>query len=335
MEMPDQPVEDDVIERRAAHFRELRQGEGLTLEKLQALGDEVRVFGVDTPEEALDLIRIAATSMLDNQYAVAIRNALGIGNVVEGKLTERRYDLLERSDVKLRMLMRHEDEGAEMLARQIDITRQLRPDLSAGVDMVDLIGRIDGVVRKFDDVDELKKRLDAIEVIAIAVARRVSVLTRILGRVLRVDGGDMFSTSNIEKVFSASIAAAIPEERLRSIIDGLPIGASDAEMDTAFEDVEANIVVDLVVEALFIKYWGYETVAQFAEEANNEDHAFKIPDVELKRASLYGDDSEVESLKNDVERLKREVAILTAERTKQSMETFLSPNRMFGDPGPT
>ncbi|MDV6295165.1 hypothetical protein [Rhodococcus aetherivorans] len=350
--MPDQTDETDIIERRTAHFKELRQGEGLTLEKLEALGDEVRVFGVETPQEALDLIRIAATSMLDNQYAVAIRNALGIGQVVEGKLTERRYDLLERSDVKLRMLMRHEDEGAEMLARQIDITRQLRPDLSAGVDMVDLVGRIDGISAKLNELDVLERRLRVAEVLAALSHEKSRIIRNLLGHVTTFGDIDADSIWDIQEKFDLSMEQFIPSNRLRSMFEGIDEDSNSEVLKDFVDNDDAMDNIGLLIGSIVARERGFESVAKWleaevaAEEARSEvesgQESVSKP-FKLRRSRLSGEDADVKNMQRDIEKLQSDMAKLihnvnqlVIQQTAATTPKFGEPNTrnyLFGEPG--
>lgn len=132
-------------------IKRLRQGDGMTLEKVQDLNDDALMkfnYGAElsseppTPEAVFNLIRWSALSLLDDQYSLAIRNALAIGQGVgQGNLTERRMHLLEQIDVSLRTLITYEDTGAELLAKQIDMTGKMRQDLGT-VDVSDLAVRL-------------------------------------------------------------------------------------------------------------------------------------------------------------------------------------------------
>lgn len=156
-------TDDSALKARVDVLKQLRQGEGMTLERVRNLPvSERRAIIPDddpSPENVFNLVRWAAISLLDDQYSVAIKNALGIGeDVVEGNLTERRMSLLERLDVKLRTLINHEDTGAELLAQQIDITRKVRQDLGT-IDVMEVAASVDQLRARLDRAEQVNREL--------------------------------------------------------------------------------------------------------------------------------------------------------------------------------
>lgn len=136
----------------------LRQGDGLTVERVSALeDDQLRALYpsdeyLKPPEAVYNLIRWAALSLVDDQYSLAIRNALGIGDdVAKGNLTDRRERFYKTRGITLRTLINHEDAGIELLAQQIDITAS-KQDL----------GTVD-VAEVATSVEKLRSRLDQAE----------------------------------------------------------------------------------------------------------------------------------------------------------------------------
>lgn len=117
----------EVIKKRAGVIRDLTTGEGMTDEKLDALGDDVQLFGVQTAEELDELLREAADSLLTSPYVDAIKNALALDGAMEGNLTERRFEFASQgAGVKPRTLIEHEIRGAALLARQVDVVLKMR-----------------------------------------------------------------------------------------------------------------------------------------------------------------------------------------------------------------
>lgn len=136
----------------------LRQGDGLTVERVSALeDDQLRALYpsdeyLKPPEAVYNLIRWAALSLVDDQYSLAIRNALGIGDdVAKGNLTDRRERFSKSRGITLRTLINHEDAGIELLAQQIDITASKQD-----------IGTVD-LTEVATNVEKLRARLDRAE----------------------------------------------------------------------------------------------------------------------------------------------------------------------------
>lgn len=166
---------EELHQQRVDAIKTLRQGEGMTVEKIRnmdiwqrSLRDQEKgfdpfpgIWGYSTksPEGDFNLARWAALSLLDDQYSLAIRNALAIGQGVgKGNLTERRMHLLEQMDVSLRTLINYEDTGADMLARQIALTYKIRDDIDA-VDTVELIAQVDQLKTR---VENMEKKIEAL-----------------------------------------------------------------------------------------------------------------------------------------------------------------------------
>lgn len=126
-------TDEDTLERRQRAIRELCQGEGLSVDHVSALPEGDRVaFGASDPVAVRDRIIFAASTLSWSDHAYAIKNALGLWSDgtprnVEQNLTERRAEYLESREITYRTLVRHEDEGAEILARQIDVIRGVLP----------------------------------------------------------------------------------------------------------------------------------------------------------------------------------------------------------------
>lgn len=173
-------------ERCAEVIRSLRKDEGLTVEKIAALSEEERLAvnkyrGLAmTPEQMFDLIRLTALNMADDQYARAIRNALAIGTgMAQANLTERRMRLLEYMDVSLRTLIKYEDIGADIMARDMidtDIARMKADTMdtaSLGIQLVRLREIVDRAGIDADlplkiseiksEISQVQRRLDAVE----------------------------------------------------------------------------------------------------------------------------------------------------------------------------
>lgn len=111
--------------RRAATIRKLAQGEGLTPDAVAALEHhELGDFSVTEPEQLYDLLKFTAQLMQYNDpKAGAIKAALGLTGTYKKTLTERRWSYLEEDqvDMSLRTLMRYEQEGAELMAQQVEV----------------------------------------------------------------------------------------------------------------------------------------------------------------------------------------------------------------------
>lgn len=111
--------------RRAATIRKLAHGEGLTPAAVAALErHEMEDFSVNEPEQLYDLLKFTAQLMQYNDpKAGAIKAALGLVGSYKKTLTERRWAYLEEDqvDMSLRTLMRYEQEGAELMAQQVEV----------------------------------------------------------------------------------------------------------------------------------------------------------------------------------------------------------------------
>jgi hypothetical protein len=129
---------------RTAKLKALLQGPPLTAAKIDGLlvAGDYALFSVEGPEDLYDLIRITAGSLLDDDGAVAIRNALGLGWTTDANLTERRMALLEQVDITMRALQKREDSGAQLLVRQMEVMRRMRPNLAQEVGTAELIADI-------------------------------------------------------------------------------------------------------------------------------------------------------------------------------------------------
>jgi hypothetical protein len=129
---------------RTAKLKALLQGSPLTAAKIDGLlaAGDYALFSVEGPEDLYDLIRITAGSLLDDDGAVAIRNALGLGWTTDANLTERRMALLEQVDITMRALQKREDSGAQLLVRQMEVMRRMRPNLAQEVGTAELIADI-------------------------------------------------------------------------------------------------------------------------------------------------------------------------------------------------
>lgn len=121
-------VSDEIIDSRAELIRKLSQGPGLTKQAVVDLGDSISVFGSDNPEEVYNLIQTAAYTLTGDSFGLAIKNALGVGRKgnTATTLTERRMEFIaEFPRIKYRQLVRHEQDGAERLAKHIEVAREL------------------------------------------------------------------------------------------------------------------------------------------------------------------------------------------------------------------
>lgn len=330
-------LDTEEVQERAKLIRALFPGQPLTADKIGEVLTEEQIAGFNVPGalELFDLIKITAGSLLQDQDAVAMRNALGLGWSLEpeNNLSDRRVALMEKEDITLRAVQMREQNGALMLARQMDVAVQMRPDLASGIDMVELVGKMEGLSRKLSELEALERRIDAIEAISIIANKRTDVLATLLGRVLQIDGSEFGGLREIEGVFSASIESAVPRERLRSLMREAGAGIGDDLLDMVFENADTDAIADAFIQSLYGKYWGFDTVVQIMK---NEDEfpSVEYPSVELKRSALAGEDSGIASLKRDMESIKADVTTLMSEyKVRKGADSFFNPNHNFGSPG--
>ncbi|WP_407107219.1 hypothetical protein [Rhodococcus aetherivorans] len=153
---PKPQVEHSEYAERTAKIRLLCQGDPIDVAKIQEqfTADDFEAFGVEDAAEMYDLIKITAGSLLDDPDAVAIRNALGLGATKTLNLTERRAELLETVDITMRALQSREAKGAELLARQMEVVKKMRPSLAEGVDVGALVGEVQGLKEQLSELAE-------------------------------------------------------------------------------------------------------------------------------------------------------------------------------------
>lgn len=124
--MPTTDVE-PTTDHRAHFLRWLAQGEGMTQHKLWLMADACEVlFGSKDGSQLEALIASAYRSLVPSEYRDAIGNALAIDyegpDSQRGSLSERREHYRLARGLSPRTVIRHEDKGAVLLAKQIEIT---------------------------------------------------------------------------------------------------------------------------------------------------------------------------------------------------------------------
>jgi hypothetical protein len=139
---------EDIIKRRAQWLRDITQGEGVTdMDKVLLMRDDWKeMFPVDDAEELESVLKYAVERDFDNPFVQAYANAFEGRREGESgpwlNLTERRTSYLrENPSVSYRTLIRHEAEGAEVIARYVDAALRVlaeekrEPDASEGLEI--------------------------------------------------------------------------------------------------------------------------------------------------------------------------------------------------------
>lgn len=111
---------------RAEYLRWLCRGEGMTRSKLVAHGLICEsLFGTETGNDAEALISSAYWTLVPSEFRDAIGNALAIdfdgSDEERGSLSDRREYYRKQRGISPRTVIRHEEKGAELLAKQIEI----------------------------------------------------------------------------------------------------------------------------------------------------------------------------------------------------------------------
>lgn len=208
--MPSKKTDDENVARRAEMIRQLAQGDGLSVEKIEqelGAGAQLWGWGVSSSEALYDLIRLAAASLLDDVAAVAIRNALGLDDAADkGNLTARREYYMRKvdPDISYRGLVNREQKGAEMLARQIDVVGKIRPDVAQNVDVHALIGKVEGMKQL---LEEQAERLELLTTFEETYRPKIEELE---GKVSKLTF-DVANLKTIEKIRSESPKIDIPD----------------------------------------------------------------------------------------------------------------------------
>ena len=131
-------AEPDEDARRIEVVRSLCQGAGWTEHTAMERAEDLKVLGDFTTEQWDDALESAFELMPESPYTAAIGNALASQ---EGKpnLTERRMKFLkEHGGMTYRTLVRHEQEGAELLVKYLDLVKSLsKKDWSTPVEETD------------------------------------------------------------------------------------------------------------------------------------------------------------------------------------------------------
>lgn len=162
--------------RRIEVVRSLCQGAGWTEHTAVERAEDLKVLGDFTTEQWDDALESAFELMPDNQYTAAIGNALASQ---EGKpnLTERRMAFLKEHGMTYRTLVRHEQDGAELLVKYLDLVKSLsKKDWSAPVDeedpdiellrqrIVKLEERLEEAESVSEQIEELQQRIKDLEI---------------------------------------------------------------------------------------------------------------------------------------------------------------------------
>lgn len=111
----------EIDAKRVELIRDLCKGEGFDDELAVERADDLRVFGDYDLAVFFEILGRADSAMPESPFKAALGNALA--NQGNGKnLTERRNDFLEANGaISYRTLIRHEQEGAELLVKYFDL----------------------------------------------------------------------------------------------------------------------------------------------------------------------------------------------------------------------
>ena len=123
----DKLLAEPTTENRAAFLRWLAQGEGMTEQRLWLMSDVTeQLFGTGQGDDVYALITSAYNTLVRSEFRDAIGNALGIDydgpDEQAGSLSERRDYYRYKHGMSPRTVIRHEDKGAQLLAKQIEQT---------------------------------------------------------------------------------------------------------------------------------------------------------------------------------------------------------------------
>ena len=221
--------------KRVELIRDLCAGEGATSTKFAERFEDFRaVFGDYDMELLGNLFEAAVDAMPKSQFKAALLNAWESRD--DMNLSERRMDYAEQhGSISTRTLIRHEQEGAELLVKYFDLVeaQYLREQEEAASDDA----------ARDADMEVLRRRLKKLEVAVLekgALVERVDLLQRQL----------KFTTATLTKLVEKLQAAGVTDFTVP--VEGWP---SSLDMDSVFEDTLREILGPKGAKPLDLSEW--------------------------------------------------------------------------------